>query len=175
MNYILNINDVDLEIQAEAGEKLLNVLRRMEFLASKHGCESGECGACAVLLDGKPVNSCVLLAAQAEGHKIQTIEQMGEHPAAGLESQPGSAPLAAGFRGERGDPMRVLHAGPGTWLLRSYSSATPTPAKMRCAQAFRAYCAAAPVISSRCRLSCVLRRCCAARQVDPIGASDLEP
>ncbi len=59
-------------------ETLLHTLRRNGYLGVKHGCENGECGACAVLLDGKPVASCVMLAAQAGGKHITTIESMGQ-------------------------------------------------------------------------------------------------
>ncbi len=59
-------------------ETLLHVLRRNGYLGVKHGCENGECGACTVLLDGKPVASCVMLAAQANGKHITTIEALGQ-------------------------------------------------------------------------------------------------
>ena len=63
------------------GDNLLDVLRREGYFGVKRGCETGECGACTVLLGGKPVNSCVMFAAQAEGADILTIEGMadGEH------------------------------------------------------------------------------------------------
>ncbi len=76
---------------------MLAVLRRLGYFGVKHGCETGECGACAVLLDGKPVNSCVMLAAQAEGHAIQTIEALGEHPEQGWKITAGLHPLQQAF------------------------------------------------------------------------------
>jgi putative selenate reductase molybdopterin-binding subunit len=97
MRIILDINDVSLEVEAAAGESLLATLRRLGFYGAKHGCESGECGACAVLLDGRPVNSCLLLAAQAEGHRIQTIEALGEHPEQGWKITEGLHPLQQAF------------------------------------------------------------------------------
>ena len=97
MNFNLNINDLDHEIQAQPGETLLAVLRRNGFFGVKHGCETGECGACAILLDGKPINSCLLLVAQVEGHKIQTIEQLGEHPQQGWKESQGLHPLQKAF------------------------------------------------------------------------------
>jgi len=56
------------------GDLLLDVLRREGFFGVKRGCEKGECGACTVLLDGRPVNSCLVFAAQTEGREVLTIE-----------------------------------------------------------------------------------------------------
>jgi len=56
------------------GDLLLDVLRREGYWGVKKGCETGECGACAVLVDGEPVNSCLMFAAQADGRKVLTIE-----------------------------------------------------------------------------------------------------
>ena len=57
------------------GRRLLGVLRdELELFGTKLACGEGACGACAVLLDGRPVNSCLLLAEAAEGHEIVTIE-----------------------------------------------------------------------------------------------------
>jgi len=60
------------------GELLLDVLRREGYFGVKRGCEKGECGACAVLVDGTPVNSCLMFAAQAEGRQILTIEGVAD-------------------------------------------------------------------------------------------------
>ncbi len=60
------------------GELLLDVLRREGFFGVKRGCERGECGACTVLLNGRPVNSCLMFAAQAEGQEILTIEGVAQ-------------------------------------------------------------------------------------------------
>jgi putative selenate reductase molybdopterin-binding subunit len=73
----LNINGQTKTVETGVNEPLLWVLRRGGYFGVKHGCETGECGACAVLLDGKSVPSCVLLAAQAEGRKVTTIESVG--------------------------------------------------------------------------------------------------
>lgn len=58
-------------------ERLLDLLRREGYLGVKHGCEDGSCGACAILLDGRAVASCTMLAAQAHGHAITTVEGIG--------------------------------------------------------------------------------------------------
>ena len=97
MNLQLLINDVLQEVQVFPGESLLKVLRRLGYFSVKHGCETGECGACAVLLDGKPVNTCVYLAAQAQGHDIRTLESIGEHPQQGWKVSRGLHPLQQAF------------------------------------------------------------------------------
>jgi len=63
------------------GDLLLDVLRREGYWGVKRGCETGECGACAVLLDGEPVNSCLMFAVQAGDRDILTVEGVarGEH------------------------------------------------------------------------------------------------
>jgi len=77
----LNINHQDYPLKVPPSERLMDTLRRLGFFSIKSGgCEKGECGACSVLFDGRPVNSCTLLTAQAEGHLIETVETMGKHP-----------------------------------------------------------------------------------------------
>ncbi len=97
MKITLNINHVLHEIEAAPGDSLLDVLRGQGLFGAKHGCETGECGACGVLLDGELVNSCVYLAAQAEGHRIETIEALGQHPEQGWRTTPGLHPLQQAF------------------------------------------------------------------------------
>jgi putative selenate reductase molybdopterin-binding subunit len=89
MEIVLNINSETLQVSSDPAEKLLRLLRRLGYFGAKHGCETGECGACTVLLDGKPVNSCLVLAAQAQGHHIQTIESLGQHPEQGWKENKG--------------------------------------------------------------------------------------
>jgi putative selenate reductase molybdopterin-binding subunit len=97
MKISLKINDMLYEPLVKPGASLLSVLRQLGYFGAKHGCETGECGACTVLLDGKPVNSCVMLAAQAEGHRIETIEALGEHPEKGWKESEGLHPLQQAF------------------------------------------------------------------------------
>ena len=86
----VNINQQLAEWNIQPGQTLLTVLRREGFFGAKWGgCQQGECGACTVLLDGKPVNSCAVLAAQVDGKSIQTIESVGEHPEKGWRASSG--------------------------------------------------------------------------------------
>ncbi len=97
MKINLNINGKPYDFEVAPGDTLLKTLRGRGFFSVKHGCETGECGACTILLDGKPVNACLILGAQAEGHKIQTVEAMGEHPERGWRVTAGLHPLQAAF------------------------------------------------------------------------------
>jgi aerobic carbon-monoxide dehydrogenase small subunit len=78
MRLELTVNGERREADAWAGESLLYVLReRLGLPGSKNACEQGECGSCSVLLDGKLVCACLVLAAQAEGHEVVTVEGLG--------------------------------------------------------------------------------------------------
>ena len=80
MKIALRVNGEQHEADAWAGESLLYVLReRLGFPGSKNACEQGECGSCSVLLDGKLVCACLVLAAQADGHDVVTVEGLGEN------------------------------------------------------------------------------------------------
>jgi putative selenate reductase molybdopterin-binding subunit len=78
-------------------ETLLDALRGHGVFGVKHGCETGECGACTVRLDGVPVTTCTMLATQADGHTIATVEALGEHPEQGWKHTPGLNPLQQAF------------------------------------------------------------------------------
>ncbi len=97
MKIVLQINGTDHEADIRPSQSLLQVLRSAGYFGVKHGCETGECGACTVLLDGKPTNTCVYLAAQANGHRILTIEAMGEHPEQGWRLTEGLHPIQQAF------------------------------------------------------------------------------
>ena len=97
MQLTLNVNGSEIEVSSSSNETLLKVLRRNGYFGVKHGCETGECGACTVLLDGKPVNACVTLAAQAEGRLVETIESVGQHPDQGWKQTEGLHPLQQSF------------------------------------------------------------------------------
>jgi carbon-monoxide dehydrogenase small subunit len=71
----LTVNDERLETDVWAGESLLTTLRdRLGLPGSKNACEQGECGSCSVLLDDALVCSCLVLAVQADGHAVVTVE-----------------------------------------------------------------------------------------------------
>ncbi|MBI3166585.1 MAG: molybdopterin-dependent oxidoreductase [Chloroflexi bacterium] len=97
MNIILKINGIEHTIDAPASTTLLAVLRGLGFHGVKFGDEQGLTGADTVLLDGKPINAGSLLAAQAEGHAVATIEALGEHPDQGWRKTDGLHPLQKAF------------------------------------------------------------------------------
>ncbi|MGH2482344.1 MAG: (2Fe-2S)-binding protein, partial [Ktedonobacteraceae bacterium] len=72
----MSINGVIKSLDVAPNEALLTVLRREGYASVKHGCESGECGACTVLVDGLPRPSCVTLAAQVGGCSLNTVESL---------------------------------------------------------------------------------------------------
>ena len=75
----LQVNGDTYPVEIEPGRSLLSVLRtEIGLTGSKEGCDDSECGACMVLLDGKPVNSCSYLALQAEGREVTTVEGLAD-------------------------------------------------------------------------------------------------
>ncbi len=70
----LTINGTERPVAVELGDSLLEVLRREGFTSVKHGCDTGDCGACAVLLDGDAVDSCMILAISTDGRAVTTVE-----------------------------------------------------------------------------------------------------
>ncbi len=71
----LNVNDQEYEVAIYANQTLLEVLREdLSLKGVKEACDDGVCGTCTVLMDGKPVRSCLILAMEAQGRKITTIE-----------------------------------------------------------------------------------------------------
>jgi aerobic carbon-monoxide dehydrogenase small subunit len=79
MKISVTVNGDPLEADVWAGESLLTTLRdRLGLPGSKNACEQGECGSCSVLLNGTLVCSCLVLAAQADGHEVVTVEGLAE-------------------------------------------------------------------------------------------------
>jgi carbon-monoxide dehydrogenase small subunit len=81
MKVDLNVNGCTRTVDVEPRKSLLDTIREDLGLTGTHvGCEHGVCGACTVLLDGEPVRSCLLLAVQADGYRITTIEGIAPAP-----------------------------------------------------------------------------------------------
>ena len=75
---ILHVNGREYEVDLLPHETLARVLRKkLNLTGVRISCEAGECGSCTVLLDGRPVQSCMMLALQAEGKEVTTIEGLG--------------------------------------------------------------------------------------------------
>ncbi|MCL5612014.1 MAG: (2Fe-2S)-binding protein, partial [Chloroflexi bacterium] len=97
MRLNLIINGTTHEVNSAPSETLLSVVRRLGYYGVKFGDEQGLTGSDTVLLDGKPINAGSMLAAQAEGHNIVTIEGLGEHPDQGWKKTSGLHPLQLAF------------------------------------------------------------------------------
>lgn len=89
MRISILINGKERIFEIEPSDTLLTLLRREGYKGVKKGCETGDCGACAVLLDGRAVNSCLVLAAKVDGHAVTTVE--------GLERDGELSPLQEAF------------------------------------------------------------------------------
>ncbi len=97
MNITLKINGTEHPLELTPSTTLFSALRGLGFHGVKFGDEDGLSGSDTVLLNGKPVNAGSLLAAQAEGHSIATIEALGEHPEQGWNKTEGLHPLQKAF------------------------------------------------------------------------------
>jgi aerobic carbon-monoxide dehydrogenase small subunit len=113
----LKVNGTEHEVAAEPNRLLVDLLRDdLGLTGTKKGCGTGECGACTVILNGKPVNSCLVLAVRANGGEILTIE--GLKPAGGLH------PIQQAFV-EKG-AIQCGFCSPGM-ILSSYSLLQKNP------------------------------------------------
>ncbi len=97
MQINLLINGSQFTLENNPSDTLFSILRHLGFYGVKFGDEHGLSGSDTVLLDGIPVNAGLILAAQAEGHKIVTIEGLGEHPNQGWKTTKGLHPLQLAF------------------------------------------------------------------------------
>lgn len=76
----IKVNGEDNHLEISPNKTLLDVLREdLGLTGTKKGCGTGECGSCTVLLDGQPVKSCLILALQADGKEVLTIEGIGKN------------------------------------------------------------------------------------------------
>jgi aerobic-type carbon monoxide dehydrogenase small subunit (CoxS/CutS family) len=118
---VLSVNGADYPVNVEPHRSLLWTLRsELGLTGSKEGCDDSECGACMVLIDGLPVNSCSYLALQAEGREITTVE--------GLSDDGELAPLQRAFLAAGGVQCGFCTPGmliSATALLRE----NPTPSE----------------------------------------------
>ncbi|GAA3151468.1 2Fe-2S iron-sulfur cluster-binding protein [Streptomyces echinatus] len=106
----LRVNGKPHTLRVDHRRVLLDLLREeLDLTGSKKGCDHGQCGACTVLVDGRRVNSCLLLAVALDGSEITTVEGLG-----GDGDEPHPPP--AGLPGPRRPPVRLLHPRPA--LLR---------------------------------------------------------
>ncbi len=73
-----NVNGKEVSLTVDSNERLIDMIRnKLNLTGTKEGCGKGDCGSCVVIVDGKTVNACLMLAAQAHGKKILTIEGLG--------------------------------------------------------------------------------------------------
>jgi aerobic-type carbon monoxide dehydrogenase small subunit (CoxS/CutS family) len=123
----LDVNDISYPVELEPGRSLLDALRYdVGLTGTKEGCDDSECGACMVLLDGQPLNSCSYLAVQAVGRAITTVE--------GLATDGELHPLQRNFLEEGGVQCGFCTPGmliSATALLRA--NASPTDDEVRLA------------------------------------------
>jgi putative selenate reductase molybdopterin-binding subunit len=97
MKIKLLINGISHQLETTSSESLLSAIRRLGFYGVKFGDEHGLSGADTILMDGRPVNAGLILVAQAEGHKIATVEALGDHPEQGWKRTAGLHPLQQAF------------------------------------------------------------------------------
>jgi aerobic-type carbon monoxide dehydrogenase small subunit (CoxS/CutS family) len=131
----LEVNGDHLTVAAPVHWSLLEVLRyRLGLTGSKQGCDKGDCGACTVLVDGKPVLACLTLAALCAGKRITTIE--GLMPAHLASGKSGPDPVQAAF--DRCGALQCGFCQPGMMLSARAlldENPTPTQAEIRAALA----------------------------------------
>ena len=130
MNMILTlkINGTEHTLDTTPSTTLLAALRGLGFYGIKFGDEQGLSGADTVLLDGKPVNAGSMLAAQAEGHNIVTIEALGEHPEQGWRKTEGLHPLQKAF--VESGAIQCGYCTPGQILAaKALLDSTPNPSE----------------------------------------------
>jgi carbon-monoxide dehydrogenase small subunit len=116
---VLNVNGIDYPATVLADELLVDVLRdKLGLTGTKKGCATGDCGACTVIIDGRPVTSCLVLAVAAEGKSIETIE--------GLSSNEKLHPLQQSFIDH--GAVQCGYCTPGVLMMaKAFLEANPNP------------------------------------------------
>jgi len=123
----MNVNGEDLQVSVAPYKTLLEVLREdLVLTGTKHGCELGECGVCTVLVDGQTVLSCLLLALECEGVKVETIE--------GMAGESKLHPLQQAF-GEHGGSQCGYCTGGMLMSARALLESQPQPDRMQIREA----------------------------------------
>lgn len=125
-NIAFILNGAKTEIAVEPNLLLVDMLRdRLGLTGTKIGCGEGDCGACTVLVDGKTVNSCLILARQVEGHEVLTVEGLGTYDKL--------HPLQAAFIAE--GAVQCGFCTPGMLLsAKSLLDENPQPTRQQIAQ-----------------------------------------
>jgi len=123
----LRVNGEEVEVSFAPYKTLLEVLREeLDLTGTKHGCELGECGACAVLVDGQPLLSCLKLALECDGSSVETVE--------GLADGPELHPLQAAFADHGGS--QCGYCTPGVLMTaKGLLDAEPNPSRERIKEA----------------------------------------
>ena len=123
LKFWLNGRLVEVDVEPERALVGRAARARLKMTGVKKGCGEGECGSCTVLLDGRPVVSCILPAMKAQGKSVTTIE--GPGPGRRGSSHPGFV------SGGRGRAVRLLHPGHDPFGSRPFWTKTPTPRTRR--------------------------------------------
>jgi aerobic carbon-monoxide dehydrogenase small subunit len=123
----LEVNDREYDLVIAVNRTLTQVLREnLRLTGTKQGCAVGDCGSCTVLMDGQPVNSCLVLAVEAEGHHIQTIE--------GLSAEGSLHPVQQAFIDHGG--IQCGFCSPGMILsAKALLDKNPSPTKLEIREA----------------------------------------
>jgi len=123
----IKVNGREYEIKAGPATTLLDILRyELRLTGTKEGCSTGSCGSCTVLVDGKAVNSCLVIAAEVEGREITTIE--------GLSQQNKLHPLQQAFMDE--GAVQCGFCTPGIILTaKAFLDSNPHPTESQIRQA----------------------------------------